>query len=483
MENCLQDVSEERRLDVLQRLKILDTEEEQIYQDAVVLASQICDTPISTVSLVGGDRQWFKAKIGVDFGQTPRDVSFCTHAIRQTETFVVEDATTDPRFRNNEMVTGDFHLRFYAGSPIYADDEPVGTLCVVGKEPRKISPQQIRALEALARQVSSHLQLRLQKYLLEQREAELSSALRTAAESSFKLIDNERFVRAIFDASPGVIGYLDPELIFRFANAMFLNWFGRKPEQVLGLHTRELQGEELFAMNEPFLRKALQGEPQQFERATSAQGGAIRHVLVNYIPDFGPEGGVKGLFVLINDITSHKEIELQLSHLALNDHLTGLPNRTLLLERLSQLRSQSNREKRSVALLFCDLDGFKTINDTYGHSAGDAVLTTVARRLQAEVRQTDTVARLGGDEFIILLDNPENLEEVERVAERLLQSVQQPISVGDQFVQVGSSIGIATSSLLTETPEGLIERADLAMYSAKCAGKNRYSFLGSPGRW
>ncbi len=580
-------------------MKILDSRSEQVYEDVVLLASQICNTPISLVSLVEEDRQWFKAKIGLDISQTSKEVSFCAHAIQQSATLVVTDAQRDPRFTNNELVTGDFHLRFYAGAPVYANDEPVGTVCVIAKEPRDFSRQQIEALEALARQVSAHLQLRLQNEMLTEREDQLFQAMRRAEELSAQFASEERFVRAISDAAPGLVSYLDADLNYRFANKAYLDWFGRTPEQLYGSNLRDLLGEALFSANEPYVRKALAGEPQLFERSHPLVGGQTRHMLANYIPDVGQNGSVKGIFVTVTDISRQKETELELrqaanvletisegvvvtdqhgtvlsvnpafcsitgfdedeaigrsiqelsqdmdelhsfdqisdqlhetghwegdvwthrkdgeSYLqhrtlsfvrdgfgepnryvavirdvtarwkkdeevrrqAMHDELTGLANRHLLTLRLSQLMAQSSREGRFIVLMFCDLDGFKAINDRLGHGAGDTVLKTVATRLQAQVRQTDTVARLGGDEFVVLLDNPTNTTEVERVAKRIVKSIGKAIVIDGNPVNVGISIGITTSGVATESADQLLERADLAMYAAKSAGKNGYHFL------
>ncbi len=152
---------EEARLQVLRKYHILDSEPEIAFDDLALLASHICETPMAAISLVDEDRQWFKARIGFTTAETPRSISFCTHAIQQRDIFVVPDATKDDRLRNNPQVAGDPHIRFYAGAPLLArEGHALGTLCVVDRKPRKLSETQLEALTALCRQVEAQLELR-----------------------------------------------------------------------------------------------------------------------------------------------------------------------------------------------------------------------------------------------------------------------------------------------------------------------------------
>jgi diguanylate cyclase (GGDEF)-like protein len=161
--------------------------------------------------------------------------------------------------------------------------------------------------------------------------------------------------------------------------------------------------------------------------------------------------------------------------MANHDPLTGLPNRALFHEKLKEAIEWANQNDRVIALLFIDLDGFKQVNDTLGHSVGDQLLKSVAKRLVSCLRASDTVARLGGDEFTVILPGSLRLPEVERVAAKVLQTLAQPFAFGGHPVSVSGSIGISLYPDPCNTLEDLIEQADAAMYRAKQSGKNQYA--------
>jgi len=152
---------EAKRLKVLWQYDILDTVPEEVFDDLTELAARICEAPIALISLVDEDRQWFKSKVGVTLTETSRDISFCAHAVKQQDLFIIPDASKDPRFAGNPLVISEPKIRFYAGAPLITPDGyALGTLCVIDKVPRELRFEQKQALRVLARHVMTQLELR-----------------------------------------------------------------------------------------------------------------------------------------------------------------------------------------------------------------------------------------------------------------------------------------------------------------------------------
>jgi len=190
--------------------------------------------------------------------------------------------------------------------------------------------------------------------------------------------------------------------------------------------------------------------------------------------------GEASMFVaIIMDITERRAAEEQINFLAYHDELTQLPNRNLFLDRLQQAIFEADRNEHLVAVFFLDLDRFKTINDSLGHTVGDQVLIQAAKRLQSILRAGDTISRLGGDEFSIVLSNIDNVMDCTLIAEKLLESMSKPLIIGDRELVVTVSIGITIYPFDNAEIQGLLKNADMAMYHAKEAGRANYQFYSS----
>ncbi len=196
-------------------------------------------------------------------------------------------------------------------------------------------------------------------------------------------------------------------------------------------------------------------------------------------PIFNGDGEFDGLIIVFYEESKAKEINLKMAHLAQHDFLTNLPNRLLLHDRIGQAIASANRLGTQVALLFLDLDGFKNINDSYGHATGDIVLQSVANCLSDCVRHTDTVSRQGGDEFIVLLAENKASEDVVLTAEKILKQISLPRLINQAEHSITTSIGISIYPNDGKDADSLIENADTAMYYAKKRGRNNYQFFAS----
>ena len=190
----------------------------------------------------------------------------------------------------------------------------------------------------------------------------------------------------------------------------------------------------------------------------------------------GPDGEVQQFAAIINDITERKLDEEQIRYQANYDQLTGIPNRALFMDRLARLVIESRRTKTNIGLMFIDLDGFKAVNDTLGHDAGDILLKQTADRLNYCVRESDTVARLGGDEFTVIMPLIDSIESTVVVADRILESLTEPFDLDGQEGQISASIGISIYPEQADDDKQLLHKADVAMFHAKSQGKANYQF-------
>ncbi len=287
--------NEEDSIAALRRLEVLDTAPEEAFDALVEVASAVCGKPISLISLIDTDRQWFKANVGLPgVQQTPRDAAFCAHAVLGEGIFEVEDATRDERFADNTLVVGQPDIRFYAGAPLtLGSGERVGTLCVIDRSPGKLTEPQRRVLSRLAIVAVKVLEGRVATMQAEQ-------AMRVAAAS-------QKDLRLVVDNAPAMMAYWNADLTCRFANQAYRDWLGLNPQEMIGKHILDVLGPALFELNESRIAAALAGQRQSFERLIPGPLG-VRHGLTDYVPDV-VDGKVIGLLVQVTDVTALKAAE------------------------------------------------------------------------------------------------------------------------------------------------------------------------------
>jgi PAS domain S-box-containing protein len=293
-------VDEIRRIEVLRQYAVLDTPPEQTLDDLTVLAGQICRAPIALISLVDENRQWFKARFGLEMTETPRDISFCGHAVHQRDLFIVPDAAQDERFAQNPMVSGALAIRFYAGAPLVnAEDIALGTLCVFDYVPRTLTEEQQQALRVLARQVMTHLELR--RHTLELIESE----------DRFRLLA-ENITDVFWISSPdlGRIHYVSPG---------YERIWGRPVSEVYS--DPHAWAECIIADDRPRVL-AVFSALMQDEASVSVEyritrpDGSVRWVQDRGFQVRDAEGRLVRLTGIVTDITERKQIELAALHVA-----------------------------------------------------------------------------------------------------------------------------------------------------------------------
>ena len=507
---------EKRRLAALKRLGILDTPPEERFDRLTRIARAHYGVKTALFTVVDQDRQWFKAREGIDLQETPRSVAFCDFAIRQDRALIVEDATLDPRFMNNPLVTGSPHIRFYAGIPIR---EPsgfkIGSLCIIDDHPRTLREVDLDVLRSLASIIEDELE---RSFLsAESRFVEVSHLNRAIqrAQNVFLTNENERAafelmlndLLTITGSQFGFIGevhqrsddtpYLKIRAITNIAwnpetQALYqqVERRGMVFERVDNLLGAPMMSGEVVVSNNLTEDPRRGGLPAGHPPITAYigipvySGGEMIGLvgLANRTDGYQPELAeelapfLQTVGTLIEQKRLYREkLEHQkdLEQAANYDPLTGLPNRRRLTELFEEELVEARQREGTVSVCFIDLDGFKEVNDSHGHAVGDAVLKSVADRLTSTIRAHDVVGRLGGDEFVAILRDVAD----ERVYARLLEVLRQPISYRHFVLQLSGSMGVTIYPQDDAGSDLLIRHADQAMYAAKEAGKNSYKLF------
>lgn len=285
-----------------------------------------------------------------------------------------------------------------------------------------------------------------------------------------------RLFGAILIASPDPIFVLDLQGRFIYANQATADLFALETSKIIGNTTFDL-GFSFASDFQHNLEKVIAEQSiyrgKLVHTFASGQGERFEYLLAAVLNE---EEHTEATVCIFRDVTEQALAEEKIWHNAHHDLLTGLPNRRLFLDRLEQEVKHAKRSNRSLSLLFMDLDGFKQVNDSLGHEAGDRLLSEVAKRLTDCVREDDTVARLGGDEFTVILTSASQHKDVEHVAQTVIDALAAPFLIAQPPVEISASIGIAFYPQDTTSPVALLEAADQAMYRAKKSASKRMYF-------
>jgi len=300
-----------------------------------------------------------------------------------------------------------------------------------------------------------------------------------ASEREEKVRASEERYRLLLNHSPVGVFHYDTNLVVTYCNNFLADIMNNSVEGLIGADMKRIKDQAIL----PAMRKALEGEMGFYEGHYQATlSDADKWGSITCAPFRSDAGKIEGGIGIVQDITERKVAEEKIKSLAFYDHLTELPNRRLLLDRLQQAMASSARSGRAGALLFIDLDNFKALNDTLGHDVGDLLLQQAAQRLVACVREGDSVARLGGDEFVVMLeeldeDNLDAAAQTEAIGEKILAILSKPYQLAGHECRSTSSIGATLFGGHRESIEELMKQADIAMYQAKKAGRNILRFF------
>ncbi len=434
--------SEEERLAALADLWIMDTRPEDRFDLIARLAAQQFRTPMAFINLIGRDRQFSKSAHGLAVSDMDRSLSVCAHTIQNDSVFVVHDMLEDSRFRHLPIVAGGPKIRFYAGAPLISrNGHRLGAICVVDTEPHKRFSSRKKAM---LRDMAS---LAVEQFYLRKSEL-LGTTLNHFANAT-----------ELACVSVGAGGCIE------FINRAALDLFECDADYIAGkgletiLPERGVPGSGLAALIEA---GTVQGRTvETTARTLSGREFPAEISLSVWQTERGP-----GVGAIIRDISERLAKDRLLVEMASRDPLTGLFNR----RHFETLLKQALDAKNGATVILIDLDEFKDVNDSLGHSIGDELLQAFAARIPLFLSENAVFARFGSDEFAILLNGLSDPVKAQGMAEMILRALDAPLPVAGNSLHVGASIGFAIAPGHGETTEEVIGNADFALYRAKQAG-------------
>jgi diguanylate cyclase (GGDEF)-like protein len=461
---------ETSRLAALHALALLDSEPEKEFDALVALAAELLGCPTALITLIDRNRLWIKASTTPGERELDRDIAFCDSTIRQHEPMIVDDLSHDARFHDNPLVTAG--ARFYAGTAIHVADgegirQPIGTLCVLDDRPRSLNAAGHAALRHLASLAEA-----------------LIAARRTALEAIRIATAGERLVSQLENN----------DRIFRQAEriAMIGSWRLSVADQMLEWsdNVYRIHGLAVGAM--PALADALDfyppqaradvlahltntldtGEPFDFEADLVTADGRRRRIRAACETE-SRDGVVHALIGVVQDITDRHGLETRLRRSADTDALTGIANRAAFDRELEAAMATARRDGSPLMLALIDLDGFKTINDSLGHDAGDDVLRLTGTALTQPWLRDCYAARIGGDEFALIVTDPPMIARAEQLAVDVEAALRVSVAVDGITMTSAGSVGMAMFDDEIHSLRDFARRADVMLYAAKRARVGR----------
>lgn len=460
--------AESERLATLHSLNLLDTPSQECFERVTGFCTELFDCSISLISLVASDRQWFLARTGIGARETSRDVSFCSHAIEAGRSLLVRDAQADDRFYNNPLVTDAPHIRSYLGQPIIAyDGSLVGVLCLIDQRPNHFDEKHLSQLSFLAKIVEDLIQAHQQGIEATYNFAHLSERSDRLEKSNRVFAQAEKVAKIgswEMNIETGKMAYSDESYAILERNDVPIF----RIDDALDIYD---------PADRPFVEKAL-------AEAISSQGAA--NAEAHIITPSGQKKRIKvigeymkstleypaRLVGIIQDVTEAHHAQMALQRAADFDSLTNLLNRHAFDRCLGERFFEHRRSGRDFYVLLLDLDGFKDINDTFGHLVGDVVLEEVSSRIVGAVPSDAVVARWGGDEFAVITPMGTSQEDAAAVGEKLISAISQDVEISGRKLAITATCGLARSGETVVARE-LLRRADLALYHGKAREPGR----------